>query len=98
MGVVFCLLPSSKNEYQEMAVVESIPNLLGKFWFCDIYLTPMYVLCCVHLVNVDNKLAYYKPWNVVVTERGEIAIKDAMKECTSKFKICNFYISKKTKK
>ena len=33
MGVVFCLIPSTKYEYQELAVVESIPDLPGNFDF-----------------------------------------------------------------
>ena len=37
MGVVFCLLPSTKNEYQEMAVVESISDLPGDFDFVMLY-------------------------------------------------------------
>ena len=37
MGLVFCLLPSTKNEYQEMAVVESISDLPGDFDFVMLY-------------------------------------------------------------
>jgi hypothetical protein len=39
MGVVFCLvLPLNKIEYQEMAVVESIPDLPGNFDFVQVNL------------------------------------------------------------